>query len=270
MVLLCFTIGLEKKFPGTSCYEDITYEFNKNKIFYSAYDTKNKIILKTFIDKEEIKKTVSNILCEYVFSKYIKERIYKYLKCYYSYFSDDEKKEIYESLFDERERKYLSKKIYEFLCESDSLIIEGFVNFRLKDYLLRCEDRVEIIVEDMLIRKEYYEFIGYLKYFINVQNHKCEVVSIVKEKTGLYTLYDENNEIINNDVKKEFMFEFADEEFCVNDVLINDLISISPKRVVVHNKENFENAQILKTIESIFENKFSYCDGCALCREENK
>ena len=32
----------------------------------------------------------------------------------------------------------------------------------------------------------------------------------------------------------------------------------------------FENKEILKTIENIFENNVSYCDGCDLCEEFDK
>ena len=82
MVLLCFTIGSENKFSGKLKLDDIAVEFDKNKIIHSVYYTKNrdKRIIKTFLEKEEIIKSVCNLLCEYIFENYIKDYVYKYVK----------------------------------------------------------------------------------------------------------------------------------------------------------------------------------------------
>ena len=265
---MCFTIGLEDKSSKNNETAFVTKKLEESEIFFSIYCTKNKTFIKTFLENDENKKTSCDILSQYIFDVYIKNYIYKYINLYYSYFDKNEKNEIYESFATDREKRFVSAKLFEYLKENNSLLVEGFVNFRLKDYLLDAEDRIEIIVEDMLAKKEYYEFIKLLKYFINVRDSKCDTVNIVKSKNGAYVLYDNQGNKIEADGRKEFMFEISDEEFCINDVLINDLISISPKRVIIHNKENFENVQILKTVEGIFENHFEYCPGCDLCKNK--
>lgn len=268
MVLLCFTIGLENKFTGKINLDKIKEHLNKNKIFYSICYSKsnNRIFIKTFLDNDENKKFTCDIFSEYIFENYILKHINNYIKEYYSCLNLVTEKEIIKSFFNENEINYVSRKLLEYLKDNNTLIIEGFVNFRLKRYLDMSFQRVDAVIEDIMIKNEYNELIGYLKYFINSQNSKYDVINIVKYKNGAYNLYDSSLNPVEIGARGDFMFEFADEEFCINDVLINDLINLSPKRVIIHNKENFETREILKTVESIFENNFSYCVGCNLCK----
>ncbi len=268
MVLLCFTIGLENKFTGKINLDKIKDCFNKNKIFYSICSSKNnnRIFIKTFLDNDENKKISCDIFSEYIFENYIINHINYYMDEYYEGLTDITKNEIIKSFFNEFEMDFVSKKLLDYLNENNTLIVEGFVNFRLNRYLdISCE-RIDSAIEDIMIKNEYNELIGYLKYFVNSQSSKYDVINIVKYKNGSYNLYDSSFNVVEIGTRGDFMFEFAEEEFCINDVLINDLINLSPKRVVIHNKENFETNEILKTVESIFETNFSYCVGCKFCK----
>jgi len=263
VVLLCFTIGLEKKLD----IKEILTDFNQNKIFYSVCHTKNNTFIKTFLDKEEIIKQISKTFSKYILKNYVKPFILLYLSNYYDSISENQKDEILSDILSESEDEYLSKKVYGYIKNEHSLIVKGYVDFRLKDYFLSISERIDIILEDMAIKNEYYEFIGYLKYFVNMHMSKYKEINVVKYLSGSYELYDENKKIINNNTKNEFMFEFADENFCINDVLINDLINFCPQKVIIHNKENFETKEILNTVEHIFDKKTFYCTGCDLCKE---
>ena len=53
----------------------------------------------------------------------------------------------------------------------------------------------------------------------------------------------------------------------VYDILLSELINLAPKKIVIHNRNLFENSQVLTTIENIFENNVTYCDGCSMCSD---
>ena len=59
------------------------------------------------------------------------------------------------------------------------------------------------IAEELLIEKEYNEFIKLLRYFVEIQEPKVNEVHVVVEDDRKYVLLDDSYRVINNDVLKE-------------------------------------------------------------------
>ena len=53
-----------------------------------------------------------------------------------------------------------------------------------------------------------------------------------------------------------------------DDMLINFLIALAPKRIIWHKPQNAENQNIFSTIKLIFEERFSVCHNCNLCNNQ--
>ena len=71
-------------------------------------------------------------------------------------------------------KKQITEKIKEYLDKNDELILDGFINFRLKDYMLEIEGLVDDAVDDFLMEKEYLEFIRLLRYLWTFKNLKLK------------------------------------------------------------------------------------------------
>ncbi len=165
-----------------------------------------------------------------------------------------------------RKKKIISN-IIAYLNNDFQMNLKGFLTFRLKDYMLELEETVEKAVEDFLLDKEYNEFIKLLKYFVDIQDSKIETIHIILEADGKYTLYDDNNNIINNDYIKDVASEISENNFLTyDDLLISSLITIAPRFVYIHQSNILKRTDVIKTITKVFANKVKICNGCDWCK----
>ena len=161
-------------------------------------------------------------------------------------------------------RARVLKSVIGFFEENDSINLEGFINFRLKYYLEAIEDAIDKNIEDYFAEKEYKEFIKILQYFVDIQEPKREIVHIIF-KNSRYKLIDEKRLAINNELIEELSQELSEIDINYDDLLISSLITIAPKKIVIHIDNISNNNDIINIIKNIFQNKVTVCEGCDLC-----
>ncbi len=161
------------------------------------------------------------------------------------------------------------KKISEYLANENQINLDGFITFRLKEYIKDLEETIEKAIEDFLMDKEYNEFIKLLKYFVDIQESKIELVHVILDENNRYKLFDENNKLINNDYLKEIATEISNNNYLsYEDILMSSLITMAPKKILIHQNTDFNNIEIIKTITRVFTTKVYICDGCEWCSLE--
>lgn len=162
------------------------------------------------------------------------------------------------------------KKIYEYISENTDIILEGFLRFRLKELNNELSELVDKVVEDYLIEREYNEFIKLLKYFVEIQESRVEIVNVVVKEDGSYSMYDGDN----NEITEELLDDMADEglsgEINYDDLLISSLITAAPKFIIIHNLPNVKNREMIETIRNVFCERVKECSGCGLCNQNTK
>ncbi len=146
-------------------------------------------------------------------------------------------------------------RILDYFRENDQIIFEGFVRFRLKDFIRELEYAVDRAVDDLLIEKEYNEFIKLLQYFVEIQEPKLEEVHVFQDENRKYTLLDSSLRVINNDVLEELAKEISDKEISCDDLLISSLITIAPNKITIHECDKIKNTELLNTIKNVFSGK---------------
>jgi len=164
-----------------------------------------------------------------------------------------------------RRRNIIVRKLSEYFEYSNNLILDGFVNFRLKEYIKDLEDIVDRAVDDFLMEREYKEFIRLLRYFVEIQSPKYDTIHIIIEYDGKYTVLDEMKNEITNECIDEFINEIPEEEINYDDLLVSSLITFAPKKIVIHSKGQLKNKELLETIKNVFSDKVSFCSGCEMC-----
>ena len=228
----------------------------------------------------ELTTHVSNALAEYIIRRYEEKLIGRIINANYCYFNAAEKKEILSlalkiirnddknlinSLFQIRRRNVIVKKLMDYFEASNSVILDGFVNFRLKDYMKDLEEIVDKAVDDFLMEREYREFIRLLRYFVDIQDPKFNVVHIIVDYDNKYILLDENKREITNECIKEFVNEISEGEINYDDLLVSSLITLAPRRIIIHSMGSFRNKELLETIKNVFSGKVVICNGCDVC-----
>mgnify|MGYP005844871159 CR=1 FL=1 len=223
---------------------------------------------------------VSNALADYIIRQYEEQLLGRIINSNYCYFNSMERNEILKqairivrnddktflnSLFQIRRRIVIIRKLLDYFENSNNIILDGFVNFRLKDYIKDLEEIVDKAVDDFLMEREYREFIRLLRYFVDIQDPKFDTIHIVVAFDGKYTLFDENHREITNECIQEFINEIAGGDINYDDLLVSSLITLAPKNIVIHCISQFKNKELLETIKNVFSDKVFVCNGCEMC-----
>lgn len=225
----------------------------------------------------KIKNYIAEIISDIIVNQIDKKLIKKIIGKYYYYFNQEEKLEIAKianGILDNevnRETFKLIKKeqIYtalkDFLSDNERIDIEGFVNFRLRDFIGELSEVVDRAVDEYMMQKEYNEFIGLLKYFVELQDSKINILNILVNEDGKFGFYDSNNKPITGEFLSDISIEFSGGELSDDDMLISTLITVAPAKIYIHSANNIKNKEILETMKKVFSGRVFICHGCELC-----
>ena len=235
---------------------------------YSEEDSQ--VILKHFI---------ADVISEIILSNWVEILLKNIIREDYYYLCDEEKKLVFDyALRNVRrggetwknanwiDRKSLIlHKLLDYFHSSNDLVIDGFIRFRLKEYVCELREAAEKAVDDLLVEREYREFIQLLRYFVEIQEPKTGVVHVVIRSGGFFNLFDERMRPLKSDYLEGTVLNLVDGEINYEDLLISALITIAPRKVVLHYLNADYRPAVLETIKSVFTGRVSECPGCSLC-----
>ena len=164
-----------------------------------------------------------------------------------------------------KKRFEIIQRFVDYLKADTTININGFITFRLQDYILGLQAIVERAVEDFLMDKEYNEFIKLLKYFVEIQDAKIDTLNIVLEENNKYSLYDGYGNVVHDEYLDIIEMEMKNNNINYEDLLISSLITIAPNKIFIHKIHNISNVEIIKTITRVFVDKVTICDNCQWC-----
>lgn len=249
-----YSKGLEviKNEEGTYPLE-ITINTNLKEIDHIIYrelaDFLEDVIIDVYLDKT-IKKRISKI---YMGEKFEEDVIYKIkseLKTSYTYI--EEKIEI-------------RKKLSRYLEENENIFIDGYIQFRLNDYLYIIDTAIDGIISEIKESEKLEEFIEIIQHFVSRQKSKIDYLNVILKNYD-FVLKDMYNKVVGTDIVEQVQKEFRHEAISRTDTLLSTLIIIAPKRLVVHSKK--EDSPLINLIKDVFGDKFVYCGGCNICDGE--
>ena len=184
---------------------------------------------------------ISDRMQEIIIKFYESKLISNIINYNYFYFSDFEKKEINHLctvLIEKGENAelYDRKKVIFYLCreyiqENKTVVLDGFVNFRLKEYSNILEDIVETSVNTYVVKKEYNEFINLLKIYIDSNNPSKDIVHLLYFNQESILL-DNSKNVINFNYEISNAKYLSDITFSSNDYCLNTLLNILPKKFI--------------------------------------
>ena len=248
-----------------------------DNVIYSSKKFKNYNNIIVHYKGTEVEKfysEISSILCFLVIDHLEEIFLDRIIYQNYFYFDKFERIKILENCFELNSENFFElfdKKFstlhhcfLDFISKNRNLVLSGFINFRLKDYMNILDNIVNDAVNNFIIEKEYVEFISLLKLYINSQPTNCTKVHIIYSSTESILL-DENKNIIDitSDVFKSKYL--SDISFSSNDYILNSLLSLLPKKIFIHLIDNCID-EFINTLQLIFENKIEICNNCPICQ----
>lgn len=252
-------------------------EFNMLNVFYSCNEFKsykNIIIHYTGIDTELFYNKLATLLSYLVIDNFENDIIKNILKSNYFYFDDFEILKILNICDENRcddEYSLINRQLilfdtfYEYISHHHSIILSGFINFRLYNYKELLENLVDFSVNQFIVEKEYFEFISLLKLYINSQPTLIDKIHIVCTENDIILL-DENLNVINIDKDSLNAKYLSDISFSNNDYILNTLLNLLPKHIYLHTISAQLNFDFINTLKLVFENHIILCNDCSICK----
>jgi putative sporulation protein YtxC len=136
--------------------------------------------------------------------------------------------------------------------DADTIVLEGFMRFRMKDYLTAWESELSWCVQDHVRKKEYAEFVEILRLFVKIRIPRAKQVHICIDGDGEYVLLDERLCLLQS--------RFSGARSDKDDALLSALVNIAPLSIVVHNRERFFDARIIETIKDVFGTRVEFSE----------
>lgn len=243
----------------------------------------NIIIHHTGNDYTKFNNYISNSITKAIIEYLEEQIIYNNILLNYFYFNTYEKKKILENtqnlLEEEKNSKqrydYINNEVYKTLLSTHSIYLQGFINFKLNNYIDFLNTQIDIAVNKFLIDKEYLEFVNILKLYIKseAENSKTEHLHLIyKDKVSIIT--DDNQNIISyNDNLRKAKY-ISDISFSSNDLALNTLLNLLPKSITIHLVDGYPD-EFINTLKLIFGEKVKICEDCDICsiykyKEKNK
>lgn len=233
---------------------------------YSEIISCDKTLGRIYVDMSKLEDC--DVLCSGIVDliiSLIKERNLKqYIWKTYTNISEQDKYSVYIeaiNLFDKKEdfiKETIYSKVKEFIRENDDLNLEGFLKFRMKDFISYISILSDIALEEHLIKRDKKEFLDSLKYFIDIQEEKMELLRITIMKDGYFVLSDEDGNEVENLNNEELKNLAMEEDLNNEDILISAIMTLCPKKIEILDKSNDKKSKdIIEIVNLLFEGKVS-------------
>lgn len=223
---------------------------------------------------------LANALSDVIVEKWERDLIRKTIRAHYYYFSKEEQEEILNAAlthltcpepgekglhYKVGRKSRILHRLRDYLDQEQELVVEGFLHFRLQDYLEELEDAVDRAVDDFLLDREHKEFIRLLKYFVEVQDPRVDEVHVLIRTGGSFKLLDRAGAPLRSEVLDEFVADMVESEVNYEDLLISALITLAPRRLTLHGSVQPTWTEGVETIQGVFGERVSLCAHCELC-----
>jgi len=163
-----------------------------------------------------------------------------------------------------RRKGKIADEIEKYLEVETELNLSGLLTFRLRSYRKELTEIVEYALDEYVLDKQYQEFISLLKYFVQLQESKVPLVHLVHKGGHDFMLYNESFQTLEPKPPSDrIVAEMLETEMNIEDMVISSLISVSPKQIMIHTRN--PDMQVIRTIETIFDNRVKICVKCPSC-----
>lgn len=147
------------------------------------------------------------------------------------------------------------------------LNLEGFYNFRMRSFQRELQQALDSAIDIHFAEKEYREFIRLLKYFLHMQQPKIELLHLSVDLRGRLQIMDRCFRRIDPLEWEELGAADFDEGDDYEDIFVSMLVSIAPRRIMLHQSVLSRYPRAVKSLRSIFEGRLFFCKNCAYCRQ---
>lgn len=160
-------------------------------------------------------------------------------------------------------KNYLWCDVLRYISYHKSILLDGFITFRAANYISCLDEIVDFSVSQFVINREYNEFIDMLKVYISSKTPIADLVHLIYMNEQSILL-DKDKNIISLAKNNLDNIYLSDITFSSNDYALNSLLSLLPRKVVIHLISPADD--FINTLQAIFGNVISICTDCDICK----
>lgn len=145
----------------------------------------------------------------------------------------------------------LAERLRQYFAENKEIHLEGFVNFRLRDFLSDFDKLLDFYHSSYEVESEYMDFVCTLKDYLSKQpENRCEV-HVVCPGGVPYILDADGNDITDESIAA-LTGVAEDDEITRDDKIVSSLISMAPKVLHLHKNKHTAPPMLYETLKAIF------------------
>ncbi len=145
-----------------------------------------------------------------------------------------------------------------YITNNKAMILSGFIHFRLSNYMKILDYVVDTFVNELVVDREYKEFINLLKSYVNSKPSNINSVHFIYKNTSSILLDSKHKKIPFTDDLANLNY-ISDVSFSENDIVLNTLLTLLPQKIIIHLEK--EPDEFIKTLICIFENRIELISG---------
>lgn len=145
-----------------------------------------------------------------------------------------------------------------YITNNKAMILSGFIHFRLSNYMKILDYVVDTFVNELVVDREYKEFINLLKSYVNSKPSNINSVHFIYKNTSSILLDNKHKKIPFTDDLANLNY-ISDVSFSENDIVLNTLLTLLPQKIIIHLEK--EPDEFIKTLICIFENRIELISG---------
>lgn len=149
----------------------------------------------------------------------------------------------------QKHRKNIAKIFEDYLKAQNTLHLEGFLRFRLRDVLSELCYCIQLYLREIRQEEEYREFLMLLQTYVKDSDPLVDTVLLLADGMGQHHIFTETG--------IEITYDYADLEdvACLeneDDVILSSLLTIAPRTVYLYGHDHSANPCLVDTIRKIF------------------
>jgi len=142
------------------------------------------------------------------------------------------------------------------------LHLDGLLRFRCSRWLRAMQLAVEERVDEYLVSREYEEFVGILRYFLDTTPSRGETIHVVCLGETVRA-YDAEYSPLDVSAMETIARQACEADLHPQDVLMSALITRSPARLIIHT-HNLEES-FVQTLMRVFGRRAQFCRDDPVC-----
>ncbi|MFD1735942.1 putative sporulation protein YtxC [Bacillus salitolerans] len=153
---------------------------------------------------------------------------------------------------EKKREEIVTQSLKKFLSKNISFSFDAFVTFRLKEYLKRLEEYIELAIDEYKLEQDYQDFIESLRKYIFAKTPTFDLIHVVHEKDA-FLFYDREYKAITHHI------QLIEEDFVtingfeVDKQVIAPLLFLAPKEI--HLYTYFFDHGVVQTLMNIFQER---------------